>query len=98
MTQDRCREAVSTYRCIYCCGQQWKLGYIDRSDRITTTRGARHRIGDGTHCIEHMTQDRCREAVGTYRCIYCCGQQWKLGYIDGSDRITTCCCTYCIYY
>src|SRR5688572_14343622 len=89
MTEDGYRERIGTYRCIYCCGQQWKLCYIDRSDRITSTRAAALCIRSLDYSLTLLTEDGYRERIGTYRCIYCCGQQWKLCYIDRSDRITS---------
>src|SRR4249919_214337 len=87
MTLECIRELVSTNRKINCRGEQWKLSYINCSDRITTS--TRNSISDRTCSIKDMSAEGIRERTGTNRKINSRGEQWQLRNINSSDRITT---------
>src|SRR5436190_355753 len=95
MSEYRCRECVVANCSIDDNGLQWQRGYINCPDRITTC-SCTYCIGDRSRYSEQMTEYRCRECVVGKSSMEDNSLQWQRGYINCSDRITTCSCTYCI--
>src|SRR6185369_15068744 len=90
------RKLVRTNYCIGCISQQRVDCKVEYSDRITTGCCS-NRIYISSCCIVRVTIPDIRKLVRTNYCIGCISQQRVDCKVEYSDRITTGCCSQCIY-